>query len=285
MREDERWRRHAEELEGENEDLRVRIDELEELITRGNDKKGDLVDVLGTLKLELEDTRRRREAESHERSQSRAMILDECEECEAVEEDLNAIRNKLAAVQIELQQKEDDLEIEEREIDELVSEHRRIVAEVEDQWRGESRSRRYVMYVPVSFICPFIHISRYPLQALERSEAESKELRMTISEYESDHNDLHDKLEDVFGSYEREGQEKDVEIEVAIREIEKLGQQVYDLEDENERLKDEWARMQEADAAKREEVEGLTEALKGVSLTFSLNHNVNTDVLAESSES
>ena len=63
-----RWRRHVEELECDNEDLRVKIDELEELVTRGNDEKEDLVDAVETLKLELEDVQRRREAESHERS-------------------------------------------------------------------------------------------------------------------------------------------------------------------------------------------------------------------------
>lgn len=132
------WRRHVDELECENEDLRGRIDELEEMVTRGSDEKEDLVDALEAAKLELEDVQRRREAESHERSQSRAMILEEREEREAVEEDLNAIRDKLAAAQIELQQKEDDLEMKEREIEELVAEHHRLVEEVEEQWRGEN---------------------------------------------------------------------------------------------------------------------------------------------------
>lgn len=137
-----RWRRRVEELEGENEDLRARMDDLEELITQRNDEKEDLADEVEALKLEIEDIQRRREAESIERSQSRAQILEEREEREAVEEGLNAIRDKLAAAQIELQQKEDDIEIRNREIEELVAEHTRIVETLDDEWRGEVEETR-----------------------------------------------------------------------------------------------------------------------------------------------
>ena len=134
---DGRMRRHIEELEGENEDLRARIDELEELATQRTDERDDVLDELETVKLELEDMQRRREAETLERSESRAQILEEREEREAVEEDLNAVRDKLAAAQIELQQKEDEIDMKNREIEEMVVEHRRIVDSVEDEWRGE----------------------------------------------------------------------------------------------------------------------------------------------------
>jgi hypothetical protein len=50
---------------------------------------------------------------------------------------LNALRDKLAAAMIELQQKEDEIEMKNREIDDMVAEHQRIVGVVEDEWRGE----------------------------------------------------------------------------------------------------------------------------------------------------
>lgn len=133
----ERYRRQAEELEAENEDLRARIDELEEAVTQRADERDDLADEVETLKLELEDLQRRREAETIERSQSRAQIIEEREEREAVEDGLNAVRDKLAAAQIELQQKEDEIDMKNREIEELIAEHQRIVESVEDEWRGE----------------------------------------------------------------------------------------------------------------------------------------------------
>ncbi|EMD34205.1 hypothetical protein CERSUDRAFT_55205 [Gelatoporia subvermispora B] len=102
-----RWRHQAEEAAAENEELRLKIDELAEL-----------------------------------RSQSRAQVLEEREEREAVEDDLNAARDKLAASQIELQQKEDEIDMKSREIEDLVAEHDRIVDEVEEQWREEVKEAR-----------------------------------------------------------------------------------------------------------------------------------------------
>lgn len=89
---------------------------------------------------------------------------------------------------------------------------------------------------------------------------------MTISEYETVHNELHDKLEAAFENYERDGQEKDAEIEAANREIEKLGQQVYVLEEENDRIKEDSERMREDDTIERERLEALSAALKEVSI-------------------
>lgn len=132
-----RLRKLAEELEGENDELKRRLDEQEELLTRQDEEKEELADQVEMLRLKLEDTERRREAEHLERSQSRAQILEERGEREAVEEDLNAVRDKLAAAQIELQQKDDEIELKNREIDDIVAEHERIVRQVEDEWRGE----------------------------------------------------------------------------------------------------------------------------------------------------
>jgi hypothetical protein len=56
-----------------------------------------------------------------------------------VEDDLNSLRDKLAAATIELQQKEDEIGMKVREID---SEHHRIVEVVEQEWRGEVEEAR-----------------------------------------------------------------------------------------------------------------------------------------------
>ncbi|OBZ75317.1 Anucleate primary sterigmata protein B [Grifola frondosa] len=245
---DGRWRRHAEELEAENEDLRVKIDELEEVATQRNDEKEDLVDELEALKLEVEDLQRRREAESVERSQSRAQILEEREEREAVEDGLNAVRDKLAAAQIELQQKEDDIEMKNREIEELLSEHQRIVENVEEEWRGEVKEARGQV--------------EELRDVLEQRDAESKELRLTIVDYEANTDELHDKFEAALAHLERESEEKDAEIEAGNREIEKLGAQVYLLEEENDRLKEESDRIREDEAVERERLEALSAALR-----------------------
>jgi hypothetical protein len=56
--------------------------------------------------------------------------------------DLNSLRDKLAAATIELQQKEDEIEMKHREIDELVAGHERIVEVVEQEWRSEVEEAR-----------------------------------------------------------------------------------------------------------------------------------------------
>jgi len=107
------------------------------LLIQREDETEALADHPDRLQLEIEDIQRRREAESIERSESRAQILEEREEREAVEDDLNAIWDKLAASTIELQQKEDELDLKNREIDDLIKEHDRVVEVVEQEWRGE----------------------------------------------------------------------------------------------------------------------------------------------------
>jgi hypothetical protein len=79
---------------------------------------------------------------SVERSESRLQILEEREEKEADFENLNSMRDKYAALVIELQQREDELEMKGKEIEELVIEHQRIVEVVEDEWKGEVEEAR-----------------------------------------------------------------------------------------------------------------------------------------------
>ncbi|KAF9236200.1 hypothetical protein BU15DRAFT_64182 [Melanogaster broomeanus] len=157
----ERWQRKLEELEAKNDDLRARNEEQNELLLKKEDEKEDLI----------EDLQRRREAESIERSESRAQVLEAREEREAVEDDLNAIRDKLAATMIELSQKEDEIDMKNKEIDDLVAEHDQIVAVVEEEWRGEVEEVRG-------------QVEELRDAPAER-ETESKELRLNISELEA----------------------------------------------------------------------------------------------------
>ncbi|KAG6375738.1 hypothetical protein JVT61DRAFT_2584 [Boletus reticuloceps] len=244
----ERWQRKVEELVSENDLLRGRIEEQNELLLRKEDEKEEFADEIAQLGLEIEDLQRRREAESFERSESRAQILEAREEREAVEEDLNSVRDKLAATMIELSQKEDENEMKNKEIEDLIAEHDRIVAVVEQEWRGEVEEARGQV--------------EELRDALAERETESKELRLNISELEANTNELHAKFEATLQHLEKEAEEKDVEIEAANREIEKLSDQVYLLEEENDRIKEESERLREDDAVEQERLQILAAALK-----------------------
>jgi hypothetical protein len=139
---DLRYMRKVEDLRAENEELRRELEQRDQLLIVREEENEALADHADRLQLEVEDLQRRREAESIERSESRAQILEEREEREAVEDDLNAIRDKLAAATIELQQKEDELELKNKEIDDLIQEHDRVVDVVEEEWRGEVEEAR-----------------------------------------------------------------------------------------------------------------------------------------------
>lgn len=242
------WSRRVSSLETENEQLHAKIEEQNDLLAQKEDEVSEFADEIEKLHLELQEFQRRCEAESLQRSSSRAQILEEREEREAVEEDLNAVRDRLAATMIELQQKEDELEMKNKEIEELVVDHERIVGVVEDEWRGEVEEAKAQV--------------EELRDALAERETESKELRLNISELEANTNDLHAKFEATLQHLEKEAEEKDAELEAANREIEKLGEQVYLLEVDNDRLKEEHVRQLEDDAVERERLEALAAALK-----------------------
>ena len=271
----DRLKRRVEELEAENEELRLKLDDHAELLSHKEDEKEDLADELDALRLEMEDLQRRREAESAERSQSRAQVLEEREEREAVEDDLNAMRDKLAAAMIELQQKEEEIDQKNKEIDDLVSEHQRIVEVVEDEWRGEVEEARgqveELRDVCISSLFFAALANALLLQVLAERESESKDLRVNISELEANTNDLHAKFETAFAQLEQESDQKDEEIESMQETIDKLGEQIYHLEDENDRLKEESDRLREEETAERDRLEALAAALKEVCY-LQLNH-------------
>ncbi|KAF8638841.1 hypothetical protein AX17_001899 [Amanita inopinata Kibby_2008] len=247
-RERDRFQKRVESLEVENEDLRARLQEHADILAQREEEKEDLIDENDALKLEVEDLQRKCEADFAERSQSRAAILEEREEREAVEEDLNTLKDRLAAAMIELQQKEDELELRNKEIDEMVKEHQRIVKVVEDEWRGEVEEAR-------------VQVEELKDVLAER-ESESRDLRMNISELEANTNDLHNKFEALLVQLESEMDKKEVQIESLNETIQKLGQQIYVIEDENDRLKEDLEHARDEGTAECERLEAMCAGFK-----------------------
>ncbi|EKM80156.1 hypothetical protein AGABI1DRAFT_120188 [Agaricus bisporus var. burnettii JB137-S8] len=253
--------RRISDLEEEISELHHQLEVQAEAIAQRDDDKDELIDVIETLKLELEDLHRRREAESVERSESRAMIMEEREEREAVEDDLNAMKDRLAALLIEIQQKEDEIDQKNREIDELVAEHKRIVEVVEDEWRGEVEEARGQAdeLKDVNSI--------FYIWVLAEREADVRDLRINVSEFESRNHDLQLEFEAALNDLEVQAEAKDAQIEAMRTTIDKLGEDIYNLEDENDKIKDEAERLRDDDSAERERLAALSAALKEEDLT------------------
>ncbi|KAH9061156.1 hypothetical protein EDB87DRAFT_1612256 [Lactarius vividus] len=235
-------------LQEEIGDLKAALEEHADALAQREDDKEELLDQNEALRLQIEDLERRREAEGIERSESRAMILEERESREAIEDDLNVLRDKLAAASIELQQKDDELGFKNQEISELVSEHRSILDDVEGEWKGEVDEAKTQI--------------EELRDALAERDAESEELRMQVTELELNTNTLHDKFEAALAHLEQEAEEKDEEIALANREIEQLGHRIYELEEDAEELKRINDRAREDEMVERERLEALTAALK-----------------------
>ncbi|KAF8265287.1 hypothetical protein EI94DRAFT_1736213 [Lactarius quietus] len=240
--------RRIAELQEEISDLKAALEEHAEALAQRDEDKEELLDQNEALRLQIEDLDRRREAEGVERSQSRAMILEERESREAIEDDLNVLRDKLAAANIEIQQKDDELSFKGQEISELVTEHRSILDDVEGEWKGEVDEAKTQI--------------EELRDALAERDTESEELRMQINELESNTNALHDKFEAALAHLEQEAEEKDEEIALANREIEQLGHRIYELEEDAEELKRINDRAREDEMIERERLEALTAALK-----------------------
>ena len=224
--------------------LQHKVADLEAEKEQWEDDRDLLIEEIGILRGQMEDLERRREAESIERSTSRTMLLDQEEERAAVEEDLNTMRDKYAAAQIELQQRDDDLEMKEREINDLIDEHGRIIQQVEEDYRGEISDLNH---------------------ELTEVKTQLDNTRFELDQLEADTKEHNERLEEVLSKVEQDAEDKDIEIAAANGEIEKLGQQIYLLEEENDILKEGQMRIEDDIAAEKERHEILATTLREVS--------------------
>ena len=122
-------KRRIEGLEAENTDLHTKL--TSQTLAQTLNEKEDLAD-----EIKFSPPRHPRAPPPTRRRVRRAISIQgsdikEREEREAVEDGLNSW---LAALTIELQQRDEEVEMKEREIEELVGEHDRIVEVVERVW-------------------------------------------------------------------------------------------------------------------------------------------------------
>jgi len=102
---------------------------------------------------------------------------------------------------------------------------------------------------------------------------------LTISELEEANRKTLSNFQNDLISLEQEAEQKDAEIESLTQTIERLGEQMYILEDDNDRLKEESDRQHEDDAAECERLEAVNAAQREVrvprqlAVVQNLNHS------------
>lgn len=105
---------------------------------------------------------------------------------------------------------------------------------------------------------------------MSERETELRDIKLSLDEHETRHAELRNEFEAALNDLELQAETKDAQIEAMRTTIDKLGEDIYILEDENDKIKEEAERLREDDSVERERLEALSAALKEVLLSLSL---------------
>jgi len=237
-------------LEGDNALLQDKLEELANELNNREDEKEELADKVEALTLHIEELQQRQEAAALERSQSRANLAEEEQEREDIINTINAMRDKLAATNIELQQKEEEISAKTDEIEEIIAEHESIVRDIESSWRGEvAEAKQQVDDMRDS---------------MAEQEKEAARLREQVADLEANTAELHSKFEAALAHLEAQAEEREDEIIDANRQITELSEKLWKLEETLEQERDDARiRLDEAEM-ERERTDMVLTALKEV---------------------
>ncbi|WVQ72827.1 hypothetical protein IAR50_002388 [Cryptococcus sp. DSM 104548] len=248
------WRQRTEQLEQELDDQKAANEDNQEELAKLRDEADRALDEVDKLRGELDGARGMRESvglgkgretrlaqkvqelESQnaslqaDLSMAKKGVMSE-EDAEMLEERLNELQDKVAALQLELDNRDQEVDDLNVELDTKVQEHEKELQQVAEEWRDEVlEARAQVDEVR---------------DALDAREQEMKELREALTEREEHLTSAleeisqlqaakavtHDRLEETLKNIERDNADKDAELMDANREIEELGQRVYELEE------------------------------------------------------
>ena len=102
---------------------------------------------------------------------------------------------------------------------------------------------------------------------MSERETELRDIKLSLDEHEVRQHELRLEFESALNDLELQAETKDAQIEAMRTTIDKLGEEIYALEDENDKIKEETQRSREDEGAERERLEALNNALKEVSLS------------------
>lgn len=247
------------ELEEDNNLLRDKLEELANELNIREDEKEDLADKVETLSLHIEELERRAADAALERSHSRANDANDQEDRQRLEDNINSLRDKLAATNIELQQKEEEIAAKAQEIEEIIAEHESIVRDIERNWRGEvDEARQQVEDLK---------------DALAEQEKEEEHLRGQIAKLEANTVELQDKFEVALTHLEEAAEAREDEIVDANAQITELSEKLWRMEEqldaEREEVKIQFDEME----IEKEQRDLVLNALKEVTSTLFIDTN------------
>ncbi|KAJ2928159.1 hypothetical protein H1R20_g8932, partial [Candolleomyces eurysporus] len=305
----------------ENTSLHSKLSEQQEIIERLEDENADLTDSIAALELELEQLHDRYSRKEDERSASRAALLEEQEARDELQGEVDGLRDRVAALMIELTGSQDDVDTKNRELDDLVAEHERIVISVESEWKAELSKVEREWKEDVARVesewREEVEETRNQMDelrdVLNERDGECKELRLHLTELEDKTEEMHAKFNDTLGQLEdeiadlnstitslnNELDEKDdllaqreAELERTRQEVESLGERTREedglVREAYEREKEEWeverVRSDAVVAGFRERNATLKSELEDLQDAFSESQQTIQDHLARQEE-
>ncbi|KIR75733.1 hypothetical protein I310_00430 [Cryptococcus deuterogattii CA1014] len=228
------WRKRTEELEAELEDQKaLNEDQIEEL-ERFRNAMDRANDEMERMKEELKSANSLGESENAslqaDLSIAKKGVMSE-DDAELLEERLNELQDKVAAAQLELDNRDREVDDLNAELDTKIREHEIELQQVAEEWRDEVLEAR----TQVDELKDVLDAREQELKEIRDSLLEREE-HLTgaleeIQELQAAKAITHDRLEETLKNIERDNAEKDADLIDANREIENLGQRVYELED------------------------------------------------------
>ncbi|KAE8538720.1 hypothetical protein D1P53_005083 [Cryptococcus gattii VGV] len=228
------WRKRTEELEAELEDQKaLNEDQIEEL-ERFRNAMDRARDEMERMKEELNSAKSLSESENAslqaDLSIAKKGVMSE-DDAELLEERLNELQDKVAAAQLELDNRDREVDELNAELDTKIREHEIELQQVAEEWRDEVLEAR----TQVDELKDVLDAREQELKEIRDSLLEREE-HLTgaleeIQELQAAKAITHDRLEETLKNIERDNAEKDADLIDANREIENLGHRVYELEE------------------------------------------------------
>ncbi|EIW73667.1 hypothetical protein TREMEDRAFT_26645 [Tremella mesenterica DSM 1558] len=245
------WRKKAEELEGELEGAKGTLEDQTEEMERVREAADRARDELERMQLEKSELGgsvglgKGREAKLLQKvadlEKEHAVLQQELEDvrnrggsadADELEDQINSLRDKLAAAQIDLDRRDQEIEELNAEIEAKIRDHEAEIQQVEADWRDEVIEAR----AQVDELKDVTNLKELRDALLEREE-ELAVVSERVAELEAAQSETHDRLEETMRNIERDNEEKEADLIAANKEIEVLGQRVYELEEALDELR------------------------------------------------
>ncbi|KAK8858516.1 hypothetical protein IAR55_002743 [Kwoniella newhampshirensis] len=254
------WRQRAEQLEDELEDQKAANEDQREVLDKLRDTADRAQDEAENLRAKLEDAKGLKDSVgvSKGREQRLAQKVQELEQenaslqanlslakrgalsetdAELLEEKLNELQDQLAAAQLDIDSRDREIEELNNELDSKLRDHDKELQQVEDEWRDEVLEARAQVEELKDALDTREQEAKETREALLDREEELTAALEKVSALQAVQAETHDRLEATLNNIETDNAEKDAELLEANREVEALGQRVFELEEAVEEMR------------------------------------------------